>query len=122
MVGTDERKVTLEVHASPQIEGSGEIREITINVNETAEMVCTVRAEKFDRKWFHEGKPVNTFGSELFFSGEGNLKIQSAQLRHQGRYVCLVSNVAGNDSVTYILHVRGLSALSFAYHRKFYLI
>lgn len=48
------------------------------------------------------------FLQEIRFNEEGGLEITSTQMQHAGRYTCFVSNLAGNDSITYILKVEGM--------------
>jgi len=99
--------------ARPRIAGSGaDTKTIYVNVNETAIMPCPARAEPPpSRSWHYEDRKVYrgySYGSELQFSGEGALQITKSQMQHAGRYQCFVSNLAGNDSITYQLIVQGL--------------
>ncbi|VDM47645.1 unnamed protein product [Toxocara canis] len=109
-VGIDERIVILTVHTAPTIEGSGQVKTIVVNVNETAVLPCPARAQPPPtRAWSYEGDrlyPGYTHGSEIRFTSDGSIEVVTPQMNHAGKYTCHVSNLAGDDHITYLLKVQ----------------
>uniref|UniRef100_A0A183D0C0 Ig-like domain-containing protein n=1 Tax=Gongylonema pulchrum TaxID=637853 RepID=A0A183D0C0_9BILA len=106
-VGKDEKVVTLTVHTAPTIEGSGQLKVITTNVNTSVLLACPARAfPPPSRTWSYEGDRIYegyVQGSELRQTPDGSLEITTPQMNHAGRYTCHVSNLAGDDHITYLL-------------------
>ncbi|VDL71886.1 unnamed protein product [Nippostrongylus brasiliensis] len=106
-VGKDERVVTLTVHTAPIIDGSGETINIAALLNETVTLPCPARAIPPPiRIWSYEGQSVATTTIEHELTEDGDLILPAVQLDNTGHYICVVSNLAGDDSITYSLEVQ----------------
>ncbi|KHJ98443.1 immunoglobulin I-set domain protein [Oesophagostomum dentatum] len=104
--GEDERVVTLTVHTAPIIDGSGQTVNKIALVNETVNLPCPARAVPPPiRMWSYEGQNMDTMPISHEVTEEGELILPSVQLDNTGHYTCLVSNLAGDDSITYSLEV-----------------
>ncbi|KIH59141.1 immunoglobulin I-set domain protein, partial [Ancylostoma duodenale] len=104
--GEDERVVTLTVHTAPIIDGSGQTVSKIVLVNETVSLPCPARAIPPPiRIWSYEGQNMDTIPIHHEVTEEGELILPSVQLDNTGHYTCLVSNLAGDDSITYSLEV-----------------
>ncbi|VDM60006.1 unnamed protein product [Angiostrongylus costaricensis] len=115
--GEDERVVTLTVHTAPIIDGSGQASTISkiVLVNETVSLPCPAHAIPPPiRIWSYEGQNLEETYMLYEHEVDGELILPSVQLDNTGHYTCLVSNLAGDDSITYSLEV----TLSFSYGNK----
>ncbi|EYB86260.1 hypothetical protein Y032_0282g1275 [Ancylostoma ceylanicum] len=75
-------------------------------VNETVSLPCPARAIPPPiRIWSYEGQNMDTIAIHHEVTEEGELILPSVQLDNTGHYTCLVSNLAGDDSITYSLEV-----------------
>ncbi|CAI4229355.1 unnamed protein product [Auanema sp. JU1783] len=106
--GSDERVISLTVHTTPIIDGSGQTILKTAHVNDTVVLPCPARAQPPPiRIWSYEGQDLSEY--EVIphtVSEDGELILPSVQLDFGGHFTCLVSNLAGDDSVTYSLDVQ----------------
>ncbi|KAM3729106.1 Hemicentin-1 [Dirofilaria immitis] len=106
--GRDEKTITLTVHTTPIIEGSDQV--ITTNVNQSVLLPCPARAlPPPSRVWNYEGNRIYdgyNHGSEMKQTHDGSLEITTPQMNHAGRYTCHVSNLAGEDHITYLLKIQ----------------
>uniref|UniRef100_A0A1I8F0W4 Ig-like domain-containing protein n=2 Tax=Wuchereria bancrofti TaxID=6293 RepID=A0A1I8F0W4_WUCBA len=109
-IGMDEKTITLTVHTAPTIEGSDQLKIIITNVNQSVLLPCPARAFPLpSRTWSYEGDRIYedySRGSEMSYTHDGSLEIATPQMNHAGRYTCHVSNLAGDDHITYLLKVQ----------------
>ncbi|TKR80926.1 hypothetical protein L596_014897 [Steinernema carpocapsae] len=109
-IGKDERVVTLTVHTAPHIEGSEQPKTVVLRVNDTAALPCPANAYPPPRRtWSYGGQRIYRsvhFGSPIEYAFDGSFVLKNIQVKHSGTYVCHVSNLAGNDSITYNLIVQ----------------
>ncbi|KAJ1352355.1 hypothetical protein KIN20_008678 [Parelaphostrongylus tenuis] len=104
--GEDERVVTLTVHTAPIIDGSGQTISKIVLVNETVSLPCPAHAVPPPiRIWSYEGQNLDEISMPYEPQVNGELLLPSVQLDNTGHYTCLVSNLAGDDSITYSLEV-----------------
>uniref|UniRef100_A0A0R3RPN4 Hemicentin-1-like n=1 Tax=Elaeophora elaphi TaxID=1147741 RepID=A0A0R3RPN4_9BILA len=108
-VGKDEKLITLTVHTAPTIEGSDKLKVLITNVNRSVLLPCPARAFPLpSRTWSYEGGRIYdgfSHGSEMRYTHDGSLEILTPQMNHAGRYTCHVSNLAGDDHITYLLKI-----------------
>ncbi|KAI6240753.1 EGF-like domain-containing protein [Aphelenchoides fujianensis] len=110
-IGKDERKILVTVHIAPVIEAAGLTKTRHAIVNQTVRLECPARASPPpQRRWSYEGTPLfaRSFDSTRIaeLDNDGALVIRQVQLTHAGSYECHVSNLAGEDSATYMLEVQ----------------
>ncbi|OZC05581.1 immunoglobulin domain protein, partial [Onchocerca flexuosa] len=109
-VGKDEKLITLTVHTVPIIEGSDQLKVVTTNVNQSVLLPCPARAfPPPSRTWNYEGNRIYdgySHGSKIKQTHDGSLEIATPQMNHAGRYICHVSNLAGEDHMTYLLRIQ----------------
>ncbi|VBB32471.1 unnamed protein product, partial [Acanthocheilonema viteae] len=108
-IGKDEKVITLTVHTAPTIEGSDQLKVVITNVNQSVLLPCPARAFPLpSRTWSYEGDRIYSgysHGSEMIYTHDGSLEIVTPQMNHAGRYTCHVSNLAGDDHITYLLKI-----------------
>ncbi|GMT31155.1 hypothetical protein PFISCL1PPCAC_22452 [Pristionchus fissidentatus] len=106
--GKDERVVDVRIHIAPDIPGPEEIL-ITANLNESLVLECPARAHPPpERIWTYEGMKIdenNFFGQKVEITEDGTLKIPKALMNIAGHFMCHVSNLAGEDYISYDLRV-----------------
>ncbi|GMT05475.1 hypothetical protein PENTCL1PPCAC_27649, partial [Pristionchus entomophagus] len=106
--GKDERVVDVRIHIAPDIPGPEEIL-ITANINTSLSLECPARAHPPpERIWTYEGvkiDPNNFFGQKLEITENGTLNIPNALMNIAGHFMCHVSNLAGEDYISYDLRV-----------------
>ncbi|CAD5233395.1 unnamed protein product [Bursaphelenchus xylophilus] len=109
-IGQDERSILVTVHIAPQIDKSKLIRSKSAKVNETVVLECPARAfPPPERNWTYEDSKLDKSAldpSVMKISNDGSLILYKVQLSHAGNYKCQVSNLAGNDNITYSLQVQ----------------
>ncbi|CAD5230519.1 unnamed protein product [Bursaphelenchus okinawaensis] len=134
-IGQDERSVLITVYIAPQIDKSKLIKAKHSIVNDTVTLECPARAfPPPTREWTYEGTRLdkgtigtildksNVYGagnsmyntgldrsgmdSTMKIANDGSLVLFRVQLSHAGNYECQVSNLAGNDAITYSLEVQ----------------
>ncbi|PAV72711.1 hypothetical protein WR25_18698 isoform C [Diploscapter pachys] len=107
LAGQDEKVVTLTIHTAPIIEGSGQTIHRMAHVNDTVTLPCPAFASPPPvRIWSYESQKIDSMPIPHDISTDGDLILQSVQLDAAGHYSCLVSNLAGDDSITYQLEVQ----------------
>ncbi|CAG9531886.1 unnamed protein product [Cercopithifilaria johnstoni] len=108
-IGKDEKVITLTVHTAPIIEGSDQLKVLITNVNQSILLPCPARAFPLpSRIWSYENDRIYdgySHGSEIRYTHDGSLEIVTPQMNHAGRYTCHVSNLAGDDQITYLLKI-----------------
>lgn len=82
-----------------------------INEGETVSVQCIISKgdNPVNISWYLNQKPVkNVHGVVVTQSRRvGSLTIEFVQADHSGHYTCIASNLAGNDSYSAILNVKG---------------
>ncbi|CAD6189244.1 unnamed protein product [Caenorhabditis auriculariae] len=105
--GSDERVVSLTVHTAPIIDGSGTTVSRVALANDTVVLACPARAEPPPvRIWSYEGSRIDTVPIPHKVTKDGELVLSNIDIEHAGYFTCLVSNLAGDDSITYELEVQ----------------
>lgn len=114
--------VTLTVHTQPIIDGNEETIERKVHVNDSVTLPCPATAlPPPTRIWSYEGQKLENLGLSINVSfalfvvnhfllqyridSNGSLILPVVELDYTGTYTCLVSNLAGDDSINYSLDV-----------------
>ncbi|XP_075384531.1 hemicentin-1 isoform X2 [Tenrec ecaudatus] len=96
----------LKVLEPPRINGSREPEEISVIVNNPAELTCLasgIPAPKI--LWLKDGRPLAQTEQVQTGGGGEVLRIPSAQVEDTGRYTCVASSPAGDDDKEYLVRV-----------------
>ncbi|ULT80160.1 hypothetical protein L3Y34_010619 [Caenorhabditis briggsae] len=102
--GNDTREVTLTIHTTPTI--SAENQEKTALQNETIVLECPAQALPPPvRVWTYEGEKIDSQLIPHTIREDGALVLQNVKLENTGVFSCQVSNLAGEDSLSYTLTV-----------------
>uniref|UniRef100_A0A0M3KE33 Ig-like domain-containing protein n=1 Tax=Anisakis simplex TaxID=6269 RepID=A0A0M3KE33_ANISI len=54
----------------------------------------------------HTAPTIEGSGQEIRFPSDGSIQIVTPQMNHAGKYTCHVSNLAGDDHITYLLKIQ----------------
>ncbi|KAF1746889.1 hypothetical protein GCK72_023347 [Caenorhabditis remanei] len=102
--GNDTRTVTLTIHTTPTI--SAENSEKTALQNETVVLECPAQALPPPvRLWTYEGEKIDALLIPHTVREDGALVLHNVKLENTGVFSCQVSNLAGEDSLSYTLSV-----------------
>uniref|UniRef100_A0A1I7TZZ9 Hemicentin-1 n=1 Tax=Caenorhabditis tropicalis TaxID=1561998 RepID=A0A1I7TZZ9_9PELO len=102
--GNDTRAVTLTVHTTPTI--NAENQEKTALQNESVVLECPAQALPPPvRIWTHEGEKIDSQLIPHTIREDGALVLHNIKLEYTGEFACQVSNLAGEDSLSYKLVV-----------------
>ncbi|NP_001360633.1 Ig-like domain-containing protein [Caenorhabditis elegans] len=102
--GNDTRTVTLTVHTTPTI--NAENQEKIALQNDDIVLECPAKALPPPvRLWTYEGEKIDSQLIPHTIREDGALVLQNVKLENTGVFVCQVSNLAGEDSLSYTLTV-----------------
>ncbi|XP_012942941.1 hemicentin-1 [Aplysia californica] len=106
--GDDEVGFDLQVLVPPQIERSGQNLQPKVLINSSVVLSCpTSGVPRPDITWYKDGQPVELRPGVAETRAEGvDLVLNRAQVADTGRYMCVVQNPAGEDSLNYNLNVQ----------------
>lgn len=81
---------------------------VKVIAGETAELECVVLLGKPSPtlSWLRQGQLLRS-SSRVRFSSPGRIVIQNVQEADDGEYVCMASNIGGNETYTISLDVLG---------------
>ncbi|KAM5147900.1 hemicentin-1 [Mantella aurantiaca] len=104
--GTVSKHFILNVLEPPHINGSENIDELSVTINNQAELVCyTTGFPPPVINWLKDGQILYQTENMHFIKGGQILQITSAQEENIGLYTCLVSNNAGNTKKEFAVKV-----------------
>ncbi|EGT58022.1 hypothetical protein CAEBREN_29713 [Caenorhabditis brenneri] len=102
--GNDTRAVSLTVHTTPTIQA--ENQEKVALQNESVVLECPAQALPPPvRTWTYEGEPIDPKIIPHTLRPDGALVLHNVKLQNTGVFSCLVSNLAGEDSLSYTVNV-----------------
>ena len=92
------------------IEGSQELHNVWVTINNPLTLDCPVKGTPMPNiYWKRQGQVVQAYGTHSVRVEDNGQRLQlvSAQLPDLGEYKCFAENVAGNDSIEYLVSVYG---------------
>ena len=92
------------------IEGSGELQNVWVTINNALTLECPATGTPDPSiYWKRQGQVVQAYGTHSMRVEDNGRRLQlvSAQLSDLGEYKCFAENVAGNDSIEYLVSVYG---------------
>ncbi|PVD21525.1 hypothetical protein C0Q70_17323 [Pomacea canaliculata] len=107
--GFADKTFILDVWVPSTINGSGEVQEVPVIVNQQVSLTCPAQGSPAPNiTWYRKGRPVSRYGSpNLRLQDNGRtLVIRSVQLPDFGDYSCQAVNPAGQDQLYFRVMVR----------------
>ncbi|XP_072199268.1 hemicentin-1 isoform X3 [Excalfactoria chinensis] len=102
--GDVSKHFSLKVLEPPQINGSDQLEELSVIVNNPLELLCISTGIPIPKiSWMKDGRPLLQ-NNNIRVIREG-LRITSAQVEDAGRYTCLAFSPAGDDDKEYLVRV-----------------
>ncbi|KFO28580.1 Hemicentin-1 [Fukomys damarensis] len=103
----EERKLFgLSVLEPPRIVGENTPEDVKVKEKQSVTLTCEVTGNPVPEiTWHKDGQLLQEDETHRIMSGGHFLQITNAQVSHTGRYVCLVSNIAGEKSKSFSLNV-----------------
>ena len=92
------------------IEGSEQLQTVWVAVNNPLTLECPAEGTPTPKiYWMRQGQVIQAYGNPSVRIEDNGRKLLlvSAQLPDLGDYKCLAENVAGNDSIEYLVSVYG---------------
>ncbi|XP_078407396.1 LOW QUALITY PROTEIN: hemicentin-1-like [Cetorhinus maximus] len=103
--GTTEKVFSLHVQVPPIVLGPTP-ENVSVVVNNPIWLTCESRAvPAADIAWYKDGQMLQSSTNVLILPGGHILHIPRAKTEHNGKYVCIATNVAGRDEKNIHLHV-----------------
>ena len=92
------------------IEGSGRLKNVWVTINNPLTLECPAEGTPPPKiYWMRQGQVIQAYGNPSVRIEDNGRKLLlvSAQLPDLGEYKCFAENVAGNESVKYLVSVYG---------------
>ncbi|CAL4199051.1 unnamed protein product, partial [Meganyctiphanes norvegica] len=105
--GTEIRTVSLSVSGLlPPLIVAPASTTLSAKTGEPVSFPCTVIMANPEPhiSWYYDNSPINA-KEGVFIKGDGTLSIFSVKSQHEGDYMCVATNIAGNSSQTLHLNV-----------------
>lgn len=82
---------------------------VDVVIGRDVKLSCVVLAGNPTPKiiWTRLGEPVTSNDPDVIDDLSGNLILKSVKTYDEGEYICVASNVGGNDSNSFLLNVQG---------------
>ncbi|XP_030621223.1 matrix-remodeling-associated protein 5 [Chanos chanos] len=111
--GSDRMVITLTVQTQPPKIYGVKAKDISVYLGKPINLDCVaVGKPKAQISWILPDRSfvreVGSFAKAASFFPNGTLSIKSANFSNKGDYMCIASNAAGADTVTYHIHVAAL--------------
>ncbi|XP_072429742.1 hemicentin-1 isoform X3 [Chiloscyllium punctatum] len=107
VAGQVDKKYNLNVHVPPSINGAQGVPEnISVVVNNPVVLACEASGIPLPSiTWLKNGQPISLNGAFRILSGGWILRLMHPAVEDSGRYSCVVTNAAGEDSKSFNLNV-----------------
>ncbi|XP_043941249.1 hemicentin-1 [Protopterus annectens] len=104
--GEAKQHLLLHVHEPPRIEGTDEILNETVIINNPVQFECLAFGKPLPAlTWYKSNRPLTTAAGVTVLNRGQILQLDSAQVSDMGTYKCRAINVAGTDERFYNLQV-----------------
>ncbi|XP_067893515.1 hemicentin-1 isoform X1 [Heterodontus francisci] len=107
VAGQVDKKYDLNIHVPPSISGALEVPEnISVVVNNPVVLTCEASGIPLPSiTWLKDGHPISLSSTLRIFSGGRILRLMHPAVEDSGRYTCVVTNAAGEESKSFDLDV-----------------
>ncbi|KAM8887343.1 hemicentin-1 [Spinachia spinachia] len=104
--GEDGRNHWVRVQVPPTLLGSGDVRTLTVPVNEHLTLECLADSNPPpDIEWYKDETKLQLGGRIQRLAGGQYLEIQDVGAEDSGRYSCVVTNIAGSNSLFFRVEI-----------------
>ncbi|CAH1270966.1 HMCN1 [Branchiostoma lanceolatum] len=106
VAGNLTKEFILNVHVPPSVGGRATIRDVTVTLNNSVTLDCLVSGiPRPSVRWLKNGEDVQ-IGDEVILRNSGDtLHIPRSGLQDEGVYMCVASNIVGEDTQSWAVTV-----------------
>ncbi|XP_078687492.1 hemicentin-1-like isoform X2 [Branchiostoma floridae x Branchiostoma belcheri] len=107
VAGNFTKEFVLDVHVPPSVrDGTVTIRDVTVTFNTSVTLDCLVSGiPRPSVQWLKNGKDVQIGGQVILKNSGETLHIPRASLQDGGVYMCVATNIAGEDTQSWAVTV-----------------